>query len=433
MRIGIAVDYGSYANATSLNLIAKKIFSELGKIMNEKRNFTISALINETIGIGDVNQHYDCISIPNMGGYKFPRLESLSSKNLFIGLIGIDEVILGEQVYRTKEDWFMNKPIIEKEIPKWEKYADRIRGIHVATNSEKEQMMQYLKIPEEKIHVIPLGVDHSIFKPVMDKTKARKNILGKFFIKDSSYFIHLSETNYARKNILRMLEAYRMARENGVKQKLIIVGRAEPIVYKTAESIDGVIILGFISEEHLIELMQAADALIFPSLHEGFGLPSVEAMACGIPVITSNVFSSPEVVSTAGLYVNPYDVSDLTNKIMEISKNESLRLTLSENAIKESKRFSWEKTSSELFKLIQEYSKYESEGFDYQESLDKAAYRTLATICIITPGLREMSSQDLIEFKYSRIIEWALTVGLEKPDVKDFLTPFKEWLISHSS
>ncbi|SHO42833.1 putative Phosphatidylinositol N-acetylglucosaminyltransferase [Nitrosotalea sinensis] len=432
MRIGITVDYGSLAKATSLNLIAKKVFLEMGKIMNIEKTFTIAALKYEDIGIGDFNEHFDCVSIPNMGGYKFPREGSLSCNNLMIGLIGIDEVILGEQVYRTKEDWKINKPIIEREVPKWERFGDHVMTIHVASNSEKEQMIQYLRIPEEKIHVIPLGVDHDQFKPPPDKFKARKKILGKFFIRDSPYFIHLSETNFARKNILRMLEAFKKARGEGIKQKLIIVGKMEPQVYNAAESIDGVIILGFVSEEHLVELLQGADALIFPSLHEGFGLPAVEAMSCGIPVITSNVFGLPEIVGDGGMYVNPYDTSDIADKIIEVSRNEKLRLILADGALKTSRKYSWQTTASELLKLIRTTVKYEN-NFDYDESLDLSAYRTLTTICNITPGLREISGQDLIQFDYSRIIPWAREVGLENPDVKDFLLPFKEWLMTHSN
>lgn len=433
MRIGIAVDYGKYANATSLNLIARKVFLELGKLMNEQKTFTISAIKYEDIGIGDVNLHYDCISVPNMGGYKFPHLRALSSNNLVIGLSGIDEVVLGEQVYKSKKEWLMSKPIIEKEIPKWEKYSDKIRFVHVPTNAEKEQMVKYLKISSEKIHVIPHGVDHDTFKPVADKERTRKKILGAFYMKDSPYFIHVSESNWARKNIFRMLEAFKRAREDGIRHKLIIVGRMDPIVHQEASSINGVTALGFVSTEHLSKLMQCADALIFPSLHEGFGLPLVEAMSCGVPAITSNVFSPPEVVGNAGLFVNPYDVSDIANKIIEMSNNESLRIALSQNALERSKKFVWEDVAKTLFKLIQQNALPNSNHFDFKYNLDLAAYRTLTTVCEITPGLKEITQQDLLEFDYSKIISWALESGLENPYIKDFLIPFKEWLIAHES
>ncbi len=81
MKINLVVDYGLHAS--SLTLITQKIFLELGKLMNKQKSFTVAATMHSGAGIGDVNQHYDCISIPNMGGYNFPPNATTSSKNLF--------------------------------------------------------------------------------------------------------------------------------------------------------------------------------------------------------------------------------------------------------------------------------------------------------------------------------------------------------------
>ena len=426
MRIGIAIDYGSYANASSLNLIAKKIFSELGKLMNERKDFTIAALRYEEIGIGNINQHYDCICVPNMGGYRFPSKGVLTSDNLIVGLIGIDEVVLGKQVYKTELDWEKNKPIIKEEVTKWEEYADKIKMIHVATQSEKMQMVKYLKIPEEKIRIIPLGVDHKAFFMVKDRELQRKKVLAKFFMKDKPYFIHISESNWARKNVLRILDAFEEIKKNGINYSLIIIGRIDTSVIKRANEIDGVKVLGFVSEEHLVELLQYAEAMVFPSLHEGFGLPSVEALACGIPIIASNVFSSPEVIGDAGLYVDPHNTKDITEKMILIAKDHLLRSELSAKAIVQSKKYSWEKTAAELLKLIEENVK--SPKFDFDSSLEISARRTLVTICEITPGLQEIAIPHILEFNYEPIVRWANEVGLEKSDINEFLLPFKKWI-----
>lgn len=431
MRIGVAVDYGKHANASSLNLIAKKVFLELGRLMNEKKSFTVTALKYDDVGIGDVNQHFDCINIPNMGGYRFPPMKVLTSNNLSIGLVGIDEVVLGEQAYETTPQWRINKPIIEREVPKWEKYMNKIKFVHASTNSDKEQFMKYLKIPEEKIHVIPYGVDHEIFRPSINKEETRKKILSKFFVKNSPYFIHVSEANWARKNIFRMLDAYELAKSKGIKHNLIIVGRVKQPVIDRASHINGVIVLGFISEGDLATLMQCADALILPSLHEGFGFPLVEAMACGVPIITSKVFSPPEIVEDAGLLVDPYNVSEMTSKMIEISTNMTLRETLSVSALERSKGFSWEHTAKKLLQSIEQTTKQTPRDFKFFEDVDVAAYRTIATVCEILPELH-MVRKDLLGANYSPIISWALEHGLEHPAVKDFLLPFKEWLISHS-
>ena len=433
MRIGIAADFGKYANASSLYLIARKIFLELGKIMNEKQTFTIAAIKYEDIGIGDVNLHYDCIMVPNMGGYRFPHPRALTSNNLVVGLSGIDEVVLGEQVFKSKGEWLKWKPVIEKEVPKWEKYIDKIKFIHVPSNSDKEQMIKFLKIPREKMHIIPYGVDHEIFKPAINKEKLRKKILGAFYMKDFPYFIHVGESNWARKNVFRMLDAFEKARDAGIRHRLIILGRTDPEVYERANTINGVVVLGFVSTEHLSKLMQCADALLLPSLHEGFGIPLIEAMACGVPVITSNVYSLPEVAANGGLFINPYDVSDIANAIIKMSRDESLRVSLSNNALERSKKFTWENVADSLLKLIKQNTSFTAEHFDFEESLDIAAYRTLTTRCEITPALNAIARQDLLEFNYSKIISWAIESGLENPDYRDYLIPFKEWLISHET
>ena len=428
MRIGIVIDYGSFANATSLNLIAKKVFLEIGKIMNKEKNFTITALRYDDVGIGDVNQHYDCIYIPNMGGYKFPSTGIMTSNNIVIGLVGIDEVVLRDKVFRTKIDWEKSKPIIEKEIPKWEEGSKNINAIHVATRSEKEQMIKYLKIPEEKIKIIPLGVDKEKFFPVKDKKNARRELLGRFFLKDGSYFIHVSESNWARKNVFRILDAYeKIRKKEGIKEKLIIVGRVEPEVVKRANEIDNVKVLGFVDEKDLTRLIQNAEAMIFPSLHEGFGFPSVEAIACGIPVIASNVFSSPEVLGKGAMLVDPYDVDDIAKKIEKISIDDDFKKKMIREALLQSEKYSWRKTGEIILALITKSSNRKS-NFNFEYTYELSARRTLATLSEMIPELRGLSRLEFLEFNYSKLINWCISVGIKDDRIKDFIIPYKEWL-----
>jgi glycosyltransferase involved in cell wall biosynthesis len=160
--------------------------------MNNTKSFTITATLLNDCGIGDVNQHYDCVSVPNMGGYRFPLNSFLTSKNLVVGLVGIDEVVLGREVYKTENDWLNNKPIIEQELKKWKSNVDKVRFVHVSNQPEKDQLIEYLKIPEEKIFIIPYGVDHNLFKPIPEKSTSRQKILKKFSIRDTPYLIHIS-------------------------------------------------------------------------------------------------------------------------------------------------------------------------------------------------------------------------------------------------
>jgi len=415
-----------YFGATSLKNLVKNYFRELGLLMNQQKNFTIAGIRTDTIGIGDINQHYDCVHIPNMGGYRFPKISALTCNNLIVSPSGIDEVILGKEVYKTEVDWKKSKPVIEEEVEKWKKYSPRFKAVHVVTNSEKENMIDYLGVPEDKIHVIPHGVNHDIFKPPADKEECRKKILAEFFIENSPYFIHVSELNWARKNMLRLLEAFKDAKDAGLEHKLIIVGKNDPLVYEIASKIQDVQVLGFVSEKQIVDLLGAADAIILPSKHEGFGLPLLEAMACGTPSITSNTFSPPEVVGDSGLLVDPYDIQDITKKILEMAKHESLRNDLSKKAFERSQKFSWTNSAVQLHNL---YEKTIPTGNDsFEENLDLAAYRTLVTICEIHEDLRGKAIPNLLEFNYTRIINWSLEKGLSDPDVSDFLIPFENWL-----
>jgi len=235
MRVGFVVDWN--LNSSALMNIARITFRELGKMMNESKSFTITAVprnsIDGTTGskgtrmeaITDTTKHFDCIHITNMGGCTFPLKDSSNYKNLIVGPIGMDEVVYGKEVYVSQPLWEKQMPLIQKEILRWKKNIHKISAVHVTTKSEKTEMNEFLGVPPEKMTVFPLGVEHDLFTPPDDKNKIRKKILSKFGMPDQNYFIHISELNHARKNVLRMLDAFKEARTRGITQKLIIVGK----------------------------------------------------------------------------------------------------------------------------------------------------------------------------------------------------------------
>ena len=419
------VDYGFFANATSLNTQAQKIFSELGLLMNEKKSFTIAATMLNDSAIGDVNQHYDILHVPNMGGYKFPLDSVLKSQQLVISMVGIDEVILGREVFRSESMWKRNKPIIENELKKWKNKVDDIKLIHVNTESEKEEMNQYLKIPKEKMVVIPLGVDHDIFSPSKNKIETRKMILKKHKISDGPYFVHVSERNWARKNLFRLLESFKKSKQQGIVQKLIILGKNDPMVYEKTKDMSDVHVLGFVASEDLVKFMQGSDALLLPSLHEGWGMPLVESMACGVPVITSKKFSMPDVVGGAGLFVDPYDVKDIESKILELSKSESLRENLGKKGIQKAKEYTWRKTAEAIF---EQYSKLtDVKNIDFEHDYEIAAKRTIVTMCRISHDYDELK-QDMLEFNYEKLSHHVLDTKSNNSVLPDLLLPFRHWI-----
>ena len=129
----------------------------------------------------------------------------------------------------------------------------------------------------------------------------------------------------------------------------------------------------------------------------------------------------------AGLFVDPYSTSDIFDKIIEFVKNKKLQENLSKQALERSQYFSWTKTAEKLLKLFQENTDNELDS-DFDTDYDSAAYRTLTTMCQIQPHLKELTSQDLLEMDYTKIINWAVTAGLNDAYVKDYLTPLTKWL-----
>jgi len=148
-----------------------------------------------------------------------------------------------------------------------------------------------------------------------------------------------------------------------VEVKLVVVGRRGWLSEKVLTLVDelkltdDVLFLGRVTVEDLLHLYNAAQLLVQPSFYEGFGLPPLEAMACGTPVVVSNVSSLPEVVGDAGLLVDPEDVSELTVAIWRVLTDEALRAELIAKGLKRAQCFSWEKTARQTLALYQRVGK----------------------------------------------------------------------------
>jgi len=428
MRICIPIDYGIQANVTSLNVISKNLFFELGKIMNSEKEITVAASLLSNLGIGDINSHYDITLIPNMGGFRFPPTSSHNVKKLYIGLVGIDEVVLGEEVYTNEQDWKINKPIIKNEVKKWKENIDIIEKIQVSTESEKKQMTEFLDIPKNKMTVIPYGVNHDVFKPSIDKNNLRKKILAKLLLKDNPYFLHVSERNWKRKNLKRIIDAFENAKEKGIAQNLIIVGRSLNEIEEYARGKPGIIMVGFVSDEVLVGLYQGADVLINPSLHEGFGMPLLESMACGIPVLTSDEHSPAELIKDGGITVNPRNTDEITEKIIELAKNDELLIELSKKALKRSMDFSWVQFAEGILKMIG-VNEVQNES-NFEKNYADAYNRTIVTIAQLHK--QKDFTQELLKFDYKLIKEWIRNYGFTDSDWKYYTLPFKEELMKNN-
>lgn len=219
----------------------------------------------------------------------------------------------------------------------------------------KQELIKYLKVPEEKIKVIYNGKDEK-FKPVdqeeIAEIKQRYNL-------DSSFILYVGVLQ-PLKNIPTLIKAYYKLKKKGIKHKLVIAGGKGWMykeIFRIIEKLNlqkEIIFTGHVPNDELPKLYAAADLFVFPSIYEGFGMPPLEAMACGTPVITSDRGALPEVVGDAGIMVNPYDVDELANEMYRVLNDDSLKKDMIKKGLKRAKMFSWEKCAKEVLKVYEE-------------------------------------------------------------------------------
>jgi glycosyltransferase involved in cell wall biosynthesis len=157
-----------------------------------------------------------------------------------------------------------------------------------------------------------------------------------------TFFLHVSAYQ-KKKNVENIIEAYKdIPKEKKVPLVLVVPN------FPPCESIDGIEIIRIKqSPDEIADLMRKAMAFVFPSFHESFGMPLIEAMACGCPIITSNITACPEIVDNAAILVNPNEIKELKNALSGIIENPILRADLSQKSLKRATQFSWEKTARE--------------------------------------------------------------------------------------
>ena len=236
-------------------------------------------------------------------------------------------------------------------LPRTLKTADKIIA---DSHNTKQDLINCFKVPKNKIKVIHLAADE-IFKPLnyeeVNEFKRKYHINFPFIL----YVGNITEN----KNIPTLIKAFYMIKNKNIKHKLVIAGmkRGDKRVFEMIDQLNllnEVIFTGYLPKEDLPRLYNAADLFVYPSFYEGFGLPPLEAMSCGCPVITSNTSSLPEVVGDAGIMIDPYDINGLSMKMYEILTNDDLREELKRKGLKRAKLFSWEKTAVETLKVYKE-------------------------------------------------------------------------------
>ncbi|MFC2054872.1 glycosyltransferase family 4 protein [Chloroflexota bacterium] len=225
------------------------------------------------------------------------------------------------------------------------------RAIKIITDSQysKGRIKYLFNLPEDLLVVIPCGVGEE-FRAVNNLVKDK--VLSKYGI--NPYYIVSVGTLEPRKNLNRLFQAWKSISSKLKQVTLVVIGTEANSIIDTGinEIPDSTKLLGYVPDTDLPALYSGAKALVFPSLYEGFGLPILEAMACGTPVIASNATAIPEVVGDAGLLFDPRDIEEIASKMIQIIQNEELRLELHHKGLQRSKQFTWDKTANQVWEVL---------------------------------------------------------------------------------
>lgn len=237
-------------------------------------------------------------------------------------------------------------PYFRYYIPRVVKNAEHIICNSVATAVD---IQQFWGITPEKITPIHLGYDAQHFQPLENLPPS-----------DVSYFIYLGRHD-PHKNLSRLITAFAKI-ANNCQEELWLVGpqdqRYTPQLRQQAIALNlgsRVKFIDYAPYADLPKLLNQATALVYPSLWEGFGLPVIEALACGTPVITSNLASLPEITQEAAILVNPYQIEEIAIAMELLATNEKQRSRLTELGLKQASQFSWAKTGEATARLLTKY------------------------------------------------------------------------------
>jgi glycosyltransferase involved in cell wall biosynthesis len=244
------------------------------------------------------------------------------------------------QHHKSLNRWYLNAT-----MPLYCRHADQIIAISQAT---RQDLMAAYGVPAEKITVIPEAADPQ-FHPQSPETvtivRARYDLPQRYLL-----FVGTIEP---RKNLGRLLTAFEVLQADGLTDGLVIVGRRGWLTdaffaqLERSPARDAVIFPGYVPDPDLPAIYAGAQALVFPSLYEGFGLPVLEAMACETPVVTSRTSSIPEVGGDAALYFDPEDADEILAQIRRVLSDPALSAELRSQGLAQADRFSWARTAAQ--------------------------------------------------------------------------------------
>ncbi len=239
-----------------------------------------------------------------------------------------------------------------------ERAVERADKLIAVSHSTKRDLLEFFPdLPESRVRVIHHGFDGAFFGERIPEEFLAET-LENYKLKAKSYFLYVGALQ-PRKNLVRLMEAFEVMKKTAPDAKLVLAGEAawlaQDIVRARAASPyrDDIMLTGRVSFDDLRALYQGARLFVFPSLYEGFGLPILEAFASGVPVLTAHNSSLPEVAGEAALFCDAENVSDMTDKLTRLWRDEALRQELVMKGSEQLKRFSWDQCAKKTLSYIQ--------------------------------------------------------------------------------
>lgn len=353
---GTGIGTYTYQLINSLNKVDSEndylIFLPNGSSLNLSNNFTV-----ETIKELSNENFWDEVSFPNsiasssIDLYHVPQNGVGLCENInCLKAITLHDII-PLRMPETVSDRYLN--IFNNELPK---IIANCEGIITVSQFSKEDIAKEFNFPKDRIFVTHLAAE-DIYKP-LDKNICKNIISQKYGITDD--FILYVGGFSPRKNILGIIEAFSLL-DSTIKKsfKLVIAGKkgiSYELYKKRTEELcisSSIIFTDFIPLEDLPIFYNASKLLVYPSFYEGFGLPPLEAMACGTPVIASNVTSLPEICLDAAILINPYSIDELKLSIENVLTNNYLRLSMIQKGLHISSLYTWQSTALDTIKAYE--------------------------------------------------------------------------------
>jgi len=257
--------------------------------------------------------------------------------------------------------------------------AKRATKVVTNSNNSKNDLLQFFGLPAEKVSLVYWAVDDVFSLPPTQEVKDKRYM-------EEDYILYVGSLE-PRKNINILIEAYEKLRHEypAIKTKLILIGGESPLFasvqLKAREFRDDVIFKGFVTDLELGEFYRRAKLVAYPSLYEGFGLPPLEAMASGVPVVTSSTSSIPEVVGNAALLIDPKDREQLTKAMHRVLTDRTLRESMIKAGSQRVLRFNWYRVARGVLAVYYEvYQRQLSQPLTVRTFIPKGIWKALRAL-----------------------------------------------------